>query len=140
MGGVGAGAILFEGGCANLGIGSRYSSCHYEPLWLTIDGVNASVAGAHFHWDEWQINLDVSYKIDLLIPYLGIKYSNAQTKLWQFPAGIAAGGSGTNYFENRVPVGMYIGCTLSTGKYFMMNIEGRFIDEEAITVSGDLRF
>ena len=44
------------------------------------------------------------------------------------------------HFENRTPVGIVIGCSISNGKYFMLNIEGRLIDEDAVTISGDLRF
>lgn len=137
---IGARAILFEWSHTNIGLGGRYSSCNYKPVWLTIDGANASVSGTHLRWDAWQVNLDVSYRIDLFTPYIGIKYANTKTKLGTFTTSIAANGSGNNHFENRVPVGLYIGCALSTGKYFMLNVEGRFVDEEAITISGDLRF
>lgn len=137
---VGARAILFEWCKTNLGFGGRYSSSNYKPNWLTVDGTNRVVSGTHARWDEWQINLDVSYKIDLFTPYAGIKYLNAKTRVGQFPVAIASNGSGNNHFENRIPVGLFIGCTLSTGKYFMLNVEGRLIDEEAVTISGDLRF
>ena len=138
--GIGARALLLEWGKTNLGMGGRYSSCNYKPVWLTIDGANESVAGTHAMWKEWQVNLDVSYEIDLFIPYIGVKYSSATTKLGTFHTAISSNGSGKNHFTNRVPVGLYLGCTLSTGKYFMLNVEGRLIDEEAVTVSGDVRF
>lgn len=138
--GVGARAILLEWGNTDIGVGGRYEACRYKPTWLTIDGANASVSGAHLRWDAWQINGDISYKIDLFTPYVGIKYLAADTKIGTFSTSIASNGSGKNRFENRIPVGVYVGCTLSTGKYFMLNLEARFVDEEAITVSGDLRF
>lgn len=138
--GIGARAILFEWGNCDFGFGGRYSSVHNKPLWLTIDGVDASVSNSHCRWREWQINLDISYHIDLLTPYIGTKYSNAETHLGAFETIIATNNSKNNSFENRIPVGIYIGCGVSTGKYFMLNIEGRLVDEEAVTISGDLRF
>lgn len=138
--GAGARAILYEWCNTSLGLGGRYSSCNYHPVWLTADGLVQPVAGTHFDWREWQINLDVSYKIDLFTPYIGLKYSNARTRLKNFAISISQDLTGTNSFENRIPVGLYVGCTLSTGQYFMLNIEGRLIDEEAVTISGDLRF
>lgn len=138
--GAGARAILYEWCNTSLGLGGRYSSANYRPVWLTADGVVQSVSGTHCSWREWQINLDVSYKIDLFTPYIGIKYSNARTKLKDFSIPISSDLTGSNSFKNRVPVGLYVGCSLSTGQYFMLNIEGRLIDEEAVTVSGDFRF
>ncbi len=138
--GVGARGLLFEWGNTSFGIGGRYSSANYKTEWLTTDGVPVSTAGTHLRWHEWQIDWDISYRIDLLTPYIGLKYSNAKARLSGFDTPIASSGSGTNHFENRTPVGMFIGCSLSTGKYFMLNVEGRLIDEEAVTISGDLRF
>lgn len=136
----GARAILCEWGHASLGLGGRYSACHYQPAWLTSDGGSVDVAGSHFFWEEWQINLDLAYKIDLFTPYVGVKYSNARTHLTDFEISISESLTGANSFKNRLPVGLYVGCTLSTGKYFMLNLESRVIDEEAISVSGDFRF
>ena len=133
-------AILFQWGNCDLGCGGRYAAVNNHPSWLTIDGVNASVAGASCDWKEWQVNLDVSYHIEILTPYVGVKYSNAQTRLGTFPTEIAADGSGNNHFKNKTSVGVFVGCSFSTGKYFMLNVEGRLIDEEAVTVSGDFRF
>lgn len=138
--GVGARAILYQWCNTSLGFGGRYSASNYRPVWLTSDGAIQPVAGAHFDWHEWQINLDVSYKIDLFTPYIGIKYLNAKTTLKDFSVPISGSLQGRNSFENRVPVGLYLGCTLSTGEYFMLNLEGRLIDEEAVSVSGDFRF
>lgn len=138
--GVGGRVIFLEWGKADLGFGGRYSSCNYRPAWLTLDGAPVSTSGARIKWREWQVDLDLSYKIDLFTPYIGIKYSDVTTKLGPFSTAIASNGSGRNRFTNRVHVGFFVGCSLTTGKYFMLNLEGRFADEEAVTVSGDLRF
>ena len=137
---VGSRALLYEWGNVSLGVGGRYSFCNYTPSWLTANGIDQSVTGADFLWKEWQVNLDLSYKIDFLIPYVGVKYSYAEAKLKGFPTPISAGLAGENSFKTRVPVGVYVGCTLSNGSYFMLNLEGRLVDEEAVTVSGDFRF
>lgn len=127
--GVGARGILYETGCFAFGTGGRFEQAEYDTLWMTIDGVVQKVDNMELHWRVWQINLDVSYKIDLFTPYIGVKYSNVRSSI-----------EGMHRFENRTPVGIFIGCSLSSGKYFMLNIEGRLIDEEAVTISGDFRF
>jgi hypothetical protein len=76
----------------------------------------------------------------LLTPYLGIKYSSNKTALNNFPVPVANDGADHTHFSNAIPVGIFLGCSLSNGKYFMLNLEARLVDEEAITVSGDIRF
>ena len=138
--GVGARFLLFEWSCCSLGCGGRYEKSNYDTVWLTSNGVVQGTNNSHLNWRVWQVDLDLSYKIDIFCPYIGIKYSNSAAEIGTFIVPIAANGSGSNHFENRTPVGIFIGCTLSTGKYFMLNLEGRLVDEEAVTISGDFRF
>jgi hypothetical protein len=138
--GMGGRGILYSSGAACLGIGARYEASHYENLWMTVNGDIKRSSGSYLHWQSWQIDLDFSYKIDLFTPYIGVKYSNVRTVIAELPFAISDSGSGMNRFKNRTPVGVVIGCSLCSGKCFMMNIEGRLIDEEAVTISGDLKF
>lgn len=138
--GAGARGIFFEWGKICLGLGGRYSYCSYRPSWLTTNAIPVSVAGTRLVWREWQVDLDISYNIDLFTPYIGVKYSNAFAKLGPFPTPVSSSGSGMDQFINRTPVGLFIGCSISNCKYFMLNIEGRLVDEDAVTISGDLRF
>ena len=130
--GFGGRAILLEWGNWDLGCGGRYSSVNNPISWLTVDGSHASTQGAHSRWRQWQVNADISYHIDLFTPYIGVKYGIGKTAI----GAIAATGN----FESKCPVGLDLGCALSNGKYFMLNVEARLINEEALTISGDLRF
>lgn len=133
-------AILLEWGALYLGMGGRYSYCNYKLSWLASNAVPVSVAGTRLHWRQWQADLDLSYRIDLFTPYIGIKYSRTEGKLGVANVPVAGNGSGSDHFETRSPVGIFIGCSISSGKYFMLNVEGRLVDEDAVTISGDLRF
>jgi hypothetical protein len=138
--GAGARVIVYKSCAANLSLGGRYERCQYDNLWLTIDGVVQPGADTFLHWRVWQIDVDFGYQIDIFTPYIGLKYTNVRTRIGDFDEPIANNGSGNDQFQNRSPVGVFIGCTLSTGKYFMLNVEGRLIDEEAVTISGDFKF
>lgn len=138
--GVGARGVLYKSGCVTFGLGGRYEQAHYDNLWLTVDGFVHHAADTFLHWRSFQFDADVAYQIDIFSPYIGIKYSNVRVKVGNFETAIADNGGGTDQFKNRTPVGVFIGCSLSSGKYFMLNIEGRLIDEEAVTISGDFRF
>ena len=137
---VGARGVLYNWGKTTLGLGGRYSASNPHPSWIAINGTPEPVNGAHLQWDAWQVDLDLSYQIEIFIPYIGVKYLDARVKTGSFPEAIASNGSGSLHMRNRMPVGMIVGCTLSTGSYFMLNVEARLIDEEAATISGDLRF
>jgi len=138
--GFGARAILLEWGNWDLGVGGRYSAANNPLSWLTIDGSNAEAAGAHSRWTQWQVNCDISYHIDIFIPYIGIKYAIEKAVLDTISTPIANSGSVIDHFKTKCPIGLDLGCALSTSKYFMVNVEARLINEEALTISGDLRF
>ncbi len=133
-------SIIYERGKTVFGLGGRYTSSNSHPKSVSSNGTAESVVGSRVEWRAWQINFDISYKIDWFIPYIGAKYLNGQTLLKNFSIPISQELVGSDTFKNRDPVGLYLGCTLSSGKYFMLNLEGRLIDEEAITVSTDFRF
>ena len=137
---VGSRAIYYQWKNICLGVGGRYSSSHYQPKRLYQNGIDVPVTGTHYHWREWQFNTDISYKICYFTPYIGIKYSNAKANIGAFSVPLSPDGSGNARFDNKDPVGIYLGCGISSGDYLMVNLEGRLIDEEAVSVFADIRF
>lgn len=137
---VGGRAILYSWGKWDLGFGGRYSTLHNGLSWITIDGSHISTKGSRSRWRQFQVNSGLSYHIDLFTPYIGAYYLNVRHSLQNFSSPIANKEERNNLFKNSVPVGMYLGCSISSGSYFMLNIEGRVIAEEAFSVSGDFRF
>lgn len=138
--GLGGRAIYYEWRHLFFGVGGRYSSCRYGLDSFTSNGEAQSTQGASLLWQEWQVNLDLAYQISWMIPYVGAKYSHARAYLQDFSSPIATNLSGNNSFKNRNPVGFYLGCSLSNGHYFLINIEGRLVDEEAVSVEAEFRF
>jgi hypothetical protein len=133
-------AILYEWGNATLGAGGRYSQTEAQLSWMTLNGVPVPTEGSHLKWQQWQINLLISYKIDIFIPYLGINYLQGRTEVGPFLVPVSQSGGTSMHMGNRSSTGIVIGCSLTTGKDFMLNIEARLIDEEAYDVSGDFKF
>lgn len=138
--GVGARTALWEASRVTLSLGGRYEQTNADLSWLTSDGISQAVNGDLLSWKSWQVDLDVSYHIDLLTPYIGAKYSQTKSSLKSTSVSVGPDNTKTANFDNRNAVGMVIGCSLSTGKYFMLNLEARLIDEEAATISADIRF
>ncbi|MFH1782031.1 MAG: hypothetical protein ABH848_00230 [Candidatus Omnitrophota bacterium] len=88
-------------------------------------------------YEEWQIALSVAKKFQYMTPYAGIKYSNLDAS-----ADVTI--SSTRYAlsdaENDNPVGIFLGCALMPLDNMSIDLEGRFIDEEAFSVSLNYEF
>ncbi len=132
---LGANMILYEWKKTSLGIGGRFLATDPSLKYLTVDGVSQSTQGGKVSYNEWQIDLGLSHKVRFFVPYIGVKYSNAHTRIRS-----NASGSFQKHFESRFPVGLFLGCSIIAAKSFFMNLEARVIDEEAFTISADLRF
>lgn len=137
---VGGRGIVLKWGDTVFGLGARYNAVSLKPTWTTINGQPIPTSGTRLQSKEWQVDFDVSHQIEIFVPYVGVKYSSALTKIGRFSMGISSSGSGEIHMRNRTSFGLVIGCTLTTGKYFMLNAEGRLIDERAATIAGDFRF
>ena len=87
-------------------------------------------------WEEWQVALGVSKKFDQFTPYAGIKYSDVDAKG-------RATVSGTTYdtsAEADQNVGIFVGATVEALDGLTFDIQGRFIDETAFTLSANYKF
>lgn len=137
---MGANATIFKWGDAYLGGGMRYSGVNTNLAWITVDGVNTATNNAKLRWLQWQVEAAIGCRIGFFTPYLGGKYSNVRVSLQSFNVAIAQNDNHDIHMENRNHVGAYLGVTLTNGDFFMLTLEGRIIDEEAVSVSGDVRF
>ena len=138
---VGTNILLLDWRRASMGIGGRYTSIDPDLRKISINGVKMDIADSTFTYHKWQANLAFSYTLDFLIPYIGFKYSNANSFLHTpHISGIATNGSNTNHFESKDNVGLYLGTSITNGIIFMINLEVRLIDEEAVSVLAEFRF
>ena len=136
---IGARGIIWQYCDLTLGIGGRYLQMDPKLSYLTSNG-ELQQTSSNICFKTAQADLCLSYRIDFFIPYIGIKYDSTWAKLTTPGVTIADNGQDILHFENRNPVGMVIGCTLSTGCQIMASIEARLFNEEAITISGSFRF
>ena len=75
-----------------------------------------------------------------MIQNLGVKYLNAKSRIRNSVIALAEDSQNFMRMKNEDHFGVYLGCTLSNSKYFLLTVEARFIDEEAISVMGELKF
>jgi hypothetical protein len=76
----------------------------------------------------------IARKFDIFSPYIGVEASSAKAKIKKRSE------INSSTLHSRTPVGFFFGCGLSPGTRVIVNVEARLIDEQAVTVSGDMRF
>lgn len=147
--GIGATAILYEtkleqfgSPILRFGVDGRYRSSELDVDKVVIDGTeykipSGSVTGMSLEYKDWQIAGEVSSQWGRFIPYVGVKYSDMDAK-----ASITV--SGTTYtdddFELKHKVGAFVGTDILVLDSVSLNVEGRFINEEALTLGCAVRF
>ncbi|NGX56523.1 MAG: Major outer membrane porin [Candidatus Anoxychlamydiales bacterium] len=132
--------ILFEWGNTALGAGGRFSKTKPSIFWLLKDGTPQDENEADINYKDWQIDLGLSHKIDIFVPYIGIKYLDAKAKIMNVNTIISENDLNFIKMKSRNKFGLYLGTSLSNSKYFLLTIEARLIDEEAISIFGELKF
>ena len=105
--------------------------------------VTSGTSDTKYEIGEWQVGGTISKEFKLseapeifLVPYFGVRYSDSDVKA-KFTY------SGTVYdigsAENKTKVGIQVGGDLLIGNNFSVNVEGRFIDETALTVGATIK-
>lgn len=136
----GAKVILLEWGNTQLTSGGRYFYTKPRMLWLTKNGVSYSVDDARMKFVEWQVDLGVSHKIDIFTPYIGIKYSQSHSTLATISSTTISDNDTNNLrMKSRNHLGIVLGYGSTTGKWYVVDVEVRLIDEAAVTISGGFR-
>lgn len=137
---LGTKVIFFEWGNVSLSAGGRYF--YFRPTISYFSKV-ANVfhlSETKMKFWEWQADIGLSYNINIFTPYICAKYSKAKASFSIPDVIISSNGSSKQTFKNKNDFGMALGCSFSNGKYFLLNVEVRLIDEEAFTVSGEFKF
>lgn len=136
--GVGGRIIIYEwtNGCISLEGGFQWGNPHIK--WDALNG-SAFTTDAVMRYREWQTGIGVSYQVDIFIPYAAFKFSDVNAKVVSLRPDLELKRSHFK-MRNRDHFGLVFGCTLSPGKYFDVTIESRVIDEQAITLAGNIQF
>lgn len=141
--GTGAKLLLYEtgeygDGVLRVTVDGNYRQ--YEPGIEKVKKNEATLSGIaakELKYREWQTSLGFSYTLDSFTPYIGVKYSDVECKL-------KINDGGTVYKDtanSKNVIGILIGVDyLSAENIFVLNFEGRFIDETALSVSVKMNF
>ncbi len=136
--GAGGRAIIYEWKECCLTIEGGFQWAYPHIKWDALNGTSFTT-DAKMLYREWQVGLGVSREIDMFIPYAAIKFSDVDARVSSLRPNLQLN---TSHFRmtNRNHFGLVLGCTLTPGKYFDLTVESRMIDEEAITLAGNVKF
>lgn len=107
--------------------------------WITRDdpnrtGVDTLEGKATFQ--EWHIAPYIAKKIGNFVPYLGVRYSDLRQNYKE----VEEDGDSKIKFKADDNVGVFVGTDYKIGKNVSLNLEGRFIDETAISLGTTYKF
>jgi len=83
-------------------------------------------------WEEWQAALSTGVKLGYVMPYLGVKYSDAEISGKVTLDGVAYDLGTVNTGGN---VGVFAGCSLIPIESLSVDLQARFFDEKGFSVS-----
>jgi len=87
---------------------------------------------------EWHIAPYLGYKLGNLIPYLGVRYSDLRAKAKKPADQINFPGNVKSEADDNV--GVFVGTDYKIGEHWKLNLEGRFVDETAMSFGATYRF
>ena len=88
-------------------------------------------------FQEWQVAPYIAKKIGNFVPYLGVKYSDLRTK---FKVTWKNDKVETWKIEADDNVGVFLGTDYKIGENWKLNLEGRFVDETAMSLAATYKF
>jgi hypothetical protein len=88
---------------------------------------------------EWQASVGLAYQYKIYAPYLGLKYSDMGAHIH-----FTDQGTGTVYsdkkLESKNKFGIFYGIDVLLNDSMSLNMEGRNIDEDAVSAGLNARF
>lgn len=149
---VGGRALLLNWRCLNLGIEGQYFRAnptfvrYFSNSFINVP-TNLDDAPS-MKWAEWQVGGALSYTIRprclnvAVVPYVGIKWSKVKFTTDNFTFVLVNSTTSLTIFNltNERHCGMALGTTFSFGDQVSISWEGRFFDEKALYVNGQICF
>lgn len=81
----------------------------------------------------WQVGVGVTQKISKLIPYMGVAVNRTRFSISHLDLGPTS-------FRAKNTVGPFVGCSLTNGSKFFINLEWRGWFEDGLSLMGQVRF
>jgi hypothetical protein len=138
--GVGGRAILAYWGDLQVGVNAAYLQSTPSLSSLRMNEKAYSTHHTEFDFTQWQVGIGTSYRFPWVVPYIGVDYSNFRTRIEHLNSISAVIPSSHVTFKDTYPCGIFLGVGFAPHRAFNLNLEARFINENALSLSTDLKF
>lgn len=145
--GVGARALLHQWEETSLSVSGSYVWGNAKVQRAETGGMGLDLVGqqsvlnqnVHQREKKWNFGAMIGHQIENFTPYFGLQYIQDKT---YFKESIALADQTLTLpsFSSRKKIGTVVGIGLTAGKKASLNLEGRFINESALTITGQARF
>lgn len=139
--GIGLRATIWECGCTTLGAEGQY--------FFTRPNINRVSIGCEqseypsscvdFKYHEWQFGIGIAHRINLLVPYIAVKWAKVKSDLGDAVLTTLVPAINLHDLENSRDFGYAFGVSLVDCEKAAVTVEARFVDEKAIYVNGQIR-
>ena len=138
--GGGVSAVIFEtpfmDGELMIGLDGKYQRLEDDIDRLVRDSAEQTFTSDSVESQEWQVALGLSYLYGPLVPYCGIKYSDMRI---EEEATIGSTKYTSKLSSDKI-FGGFAGCDFIFNDSAKISVEGRFVDEMALSVGTTFRF
>jgi len=147
------GAYEFENSGVRIGWDLQYGQASFDVKKLTVNGTApGTFSGSSPDMSEVSIAVLAGKKFDLgneevksATPYAGIRYSNANIDFGTVThTAVQVGGVNFTGFsgsvDSKYTIGLFVGCDVDIYDSFIMGLEARFLDENAVSINGTYKF
>jgi major outer membrane protein len=128
---------IWECGCTSLGAEAQYfSTCPHINRVTFAELISVYPSNVDAKYREWQVGVGISHRINIFVPYIAVKWSRAKVDYDNATFGIAT----LLDQRSKKDWGYAVGVSLVDCEKASLTVEGRFADETALYVNGQLRF
>jgi len=148
--GIGANILIYRwDNGLEVGAGASYRTAEMNLDSAVVNGLNVAKSDLSTYqegdFEETQVALEAAYRTDIFSPYVGVKFSDVEVDADFTYAAQQRKAMGKEASEN---VGVFVGLTVTPsieamgdkGNQLSFNLEGRFLDEEAVSGGVSFRF
>lgn len=145
--GVGGKLLICKTNSVLVGLDLKYLESNQKPLYFVGDGYAYNiVSDFKLNYTEMQAALGAAYLTKMLSPYIYLSYLYSKIEpepylvMVQLPFEDMTLPTTSTSIINKRRWGMAVGGTILGGKMASLSVESRFINQNAINVSGEIRF
>lgn len=144
---VGTTATMYKGEHFSLGADIKYFETDQKPDFFCINGIARPLEGSFvLELQEFQAALAGSYTVGDFVPYIGLTYLFSKINpiptigLLSIPERRRVVQFEANPSINHKKIGVVLGTSLVSTETMNLNVESRMVDQNAINISGQVRF